>query len=357
MNGIKRQHTTTYTPQQNAIAERKNRTVVEMARCMLQTKGLSKSYWGDVVSIAVYILNCNPTSALENMTPYEACETSKAYKLYNRLTNKLIVSRDVIFDEGGVYGHQKGRVEKKKSILNDDIIVDNDHEQPTNVSVTSGLTPPSNPSSISSTSSSSPTSSPSSTREVRRLSDIYERSANQAHEESPIGEIVNFAILAKADFEPSCFEDASTNEVWMQAMKEEMDSIQRNDTWKLTELPHVKKKIGTKWVYKTKFNNVGSVERHKERLVAKGFTHKYRIDYEERFAQVAREETIRMLISLAAHKKWSIHHMDVKSAFLNGYLEEEVYVERTQGFEVEGKDNNVYKLKKALYGLKQAPRG
>ena len=122
-------------------------------------------------------------------------ETSKAYKLYNPLTNKLIVSRDVIFDEWGVYGHKKSHVEKTKSVLND-IIVDNDNEQPTNVSVISGLTPPSSPSSISSTSSSSPTSSPSSTRKVRRLSDIYKRSANQAHEENPTGEIVNFALLA-----------------------------------------------------------------------------------------------------------------------------------------------------------------
>jgi hypothetical protein len=109
-------------------------------------------------------------------------------------------------------------------------------------------------------------------------------------------------------------------------MQEEIDSIHMNDTWELTELPHDKKKIGTKWVYKTKYNSDGSVERHKAILVAKGFTQRYGIDYEETFAPVARQETVRMMISLRAQKKWSIHHMDVKSAFLNGYLEEEVFV-------------------------------
>ena len=120
---------------------------------------------------------------------------------------------------------------------------------------------------------------------------IYQRSENQAHEENPIGETLNLALLAKVDFEPSCFEDACTNEVWVQAMQKEMDSIKKNDTWELTELLHDKKNIGTKWVYKTKFNSDGSVERHKARLVAKGFTQKYGIDYEEKFAAVARQET------------------------------------------------------------------
>ena len=110
-------------------------------------------------------------------------------------------------------------------------------------------------------------------------------------------------------------------------MQEEMDSIHLNDTWELTKLSHDKNNIDTKWVYKTKFNSDVSVERHKARLVAKGFTKTYGIDYQDGFALVARQETIRMLISLAAHKRWSIHHMDVKSASLNGYLEEEVYVE------------------------------
>ena len=92
-----------------------------------------------------------------------------------------------------------------------------------------------------------------------------------------------------------------------------------------------------KWVYKIKYNNDGSVERHKARLVAKGFSQRCGIDYEENFAQVARQENIRMLISLVVQKKWSFHHMDVKSAFLNGHLEEEVCVGQPQGFEIQGK--------------------
>ena len=188
------------------------------------------------------------------------------------------------------------------------------------------------------------------------MSDIYERSENEAHEENPISETLNFSLLAKANFEPSCFEDACTNEVWVQPMQEEMNSIHTNDTLELGELPHDKKNISTKWMYKNKFNSDGRVERHKAILVAKVFIEKYGIDYEETFALVSREDTIRMLISLATQKMWSIHHMDMKSVFLNGCLEEEICVEHPKSFEVEGKDNNVYMLKKALYGLKQAPR-
>lgn len=117
-----------------------------------------------------------------------------------------------------------------------------------------------------------------------------------------------------------------------------------------------RKKSGYTWVYKTKYNSDGSVERHKERLVVKGFIERYGIDYENSFALVSRQETIRMMISLAAQNKWSIHHVDVKIPFLNGYLEEEVYVEQPQGFEVQGKENQVCKLKKALDGLKKAPQ-
>jgi len=114
--------------------------------------------------------------------------------------------------------------------------------------------------------------------------------------------------------------------------------------------------IGVKWVYKKKTNAEGEVERYKTRLVVKGYKQKEGIDYDEVFAPVTRMETIKLLISLAAQHRWTILQMDVKSAFLNGVLEEEVYVEQPLGYMRRGEEKKVLRLKKALYGLKQAPR-
>jgi len=114
--------------------------------------------------------------------------------------------------------------------------------------------------------------------------------------------------------------------------------------------------VGSKWVYKKKYKSNGSLERYKERIVEKGFTQQYGVDFEETFASVARKEIIILVLSLVARKSCTVQHMDVKSAFLNGYINVEVYVAQPQGFEVFGKEDHVYKLKKALYGLKQAPR-
>ncbi|KAH9726136.1 hypothetical protein KPL70_008141 [Citrus sinensis] len=123
-----------------------------------------------------------------------------------------------------------------------------------------------------------------------------------------------------------------------------------------TTLPKGHKAIGVKWVYKTKRNAKGEIKRHKAKLVAKGYSQKTGIDYDEVFALVARLETIILIISLAAQNKWKIFQMDVKFAFLNRFLEEEVYIEQPLGYVVKGYEDKVLRLKKALYGLKQAPR-
>jgi hypothetical protein len=110
-----------------------------------------------------------------------------------------------------------------------------------------------------------------------------------------------------------------------------------------------------KWVYKTKYNEHGKIDKYKARLVAKGYSQKYGVDYIEVFAPMARMDTIRMIIALAVQKNWTIFQLDVKSAFLHGELSEDVYVEQPGGYEKKGSEHLVYKLHKALYGLKQAP--
>jgi hypothetical protein len=117
-----------------------------------------------------------------------------------------------------------------------------------------------------------------------------------------------------------------------------------------------KKAIGVKWVYRTKFNANGFINKHKAKLVVKGYAHMFGVDFSETFAPVARLDTIRMLFALSAQNGWTIHQMDVKSAFLNGYLEEKILVKQPEGFVIQGEEEKVYLLKKALYGLKQAPR-
>ncbi|KAL0351154.1 UNVERIFIED_CONTAM: Retrovirus-related Pol polyprotein from transposon RE2 [Sesamum radiatum] len=154
--------------------------------------------------------------------------------------------------------------------------------------------------------------------------------------------------------EPENFETAVKHKVWVQAMEEEIKMIEKNNTWELTDRPKDKEVIGVKWIYKTKLNADGSIQKHKARLVAKGYSQLPGIDYTETFAPVARLDTIRALIAIAANKKWKIYQMDVKSAFLNGYIDEEIYVEQPQGFIAKGSEEKVLRLKKALYGLKQA---
>ncbi|KAM1245324.1 hypothetical protein COP2_037683 [Malus domestica] len=151
---------------------------------------------------------------------------------------------------------------------------------------------------------------------------------------------------------PCSVEDAMKDPRWTRALNEEMEALQKNSTWELTNLPKGKKSVGCMWIYTVKFNADDIIERYKARLVAKGYTQTYDIDYGETFAFVAKISTIPVLLSLTANLDWPLQQFDVKNAFLRGDLEEEVYMELPPGCKLDpNQTNNVCKLKKSLYGL------
>ncbi|WVZ58251.1 LOW QUALITY PROTEIN: hypothetical protein U9M48_008537 [Paspalum notatum var. saurae] len=159
-----------------------------------------------------------------------------------------------------------------------------------------------------------------------------------------------------ASFEPRDVSHALSDPNWVNDMHEELENFERNHVWDLVEPPPNCRPIGTKWVFKNKQGDNGMVVSNKARLVAQGFCQKDGIDYAETFAPIACLEAIRILLAFAASKGFKLQQMDVKSAFLNEFIEEEVYVRQPPGFESAKFPNLVFKLRKALYGLKQAPR-
>jgi hypothetical protein len=135
-------------------------------------------------------------------------------------------------------------------------------------------------------------------------------------------------------------------------MQSEMDAIEKNCTWELADLPRGHSAITLKWVFKLKRDETGVIVKHKARLVARGFVQREGIDFDDTFALVARMESVRLLFALAAQEGWRVHHMDVKSAFLNDDLKEEVYVHQPPGFAIPRKEGKVLRLCKTLYGLR-----
>eukprot|EP00253_Pinus_taeda_P033359 PITA_33359 len=298
------------------------------------------------------------------------CNESKAYKLYTPSTKKLIVSRDVQFIEDEAWD---GSLEKTVNT-----IVSHEEEQEGTTTNNPSLVVPPPPQQIQQTtpqtgirttlrnqgsaSSSTPQGSeiPSSSDgtlstprrpRFRNLNEIYE----QGEVSTNTGLNSLFDLYCHVD-DPIHFQAVVNEDKWIEAMNEEIGAIEKSKTWELMDLPEGKDAIGVKWVYKTKSNVEGKIDRHKARLVVKGYKQQQGRDYDETFAPVARMEIVRTMLSIAAQHNWKIYQMDVKSAFLNGVLKEEVYVEQPPGYEVAGQEHKVCKLKKALYGLKQAPR-
>nr|GFA40204.1 retrovirus-related Pol polyprotein from transposon TNT 1-94 [Tanacetum cinerariifolium] len=156
--------------------------------------------------------------------------------------------------------------------------------------------------------------------------------------------------------EPKMYKEALTQSCWIEAIQEELNEFERLEVCELVPHPDQVIVITLKWIYKVKLDELGGILKNKTRLVARGYRQEEGIDFEESFASVARLEAIRIFLAYAAHKNMVVYQMDVKTAFLNGNLREDVYVSQLDGFVDPGYPNHVYKLKKALYRLKQAPR-
>ena len=272
---------------------------------------------------------------------YGSCE--KGYKVYNIESGKVVISRDVVFNEEASWNWNAQKEEYISVSLTDIAtgkekeagessetqaeISEVDNEIPENDGVdTEGHSENTGPQDVDHT-----------PLKYKSIAEVYER--------------CNLCII-----EPETFEEAVKDKSWQKAMENEIAMIEKNSTWELVSRPSDKPVIGVKWVYKTKLNLDGSVQKNKARLVAKGYSQKPGIDFNETFAPVARLDTIRTLVALAAQKGWRLFQLDVKSTFWNGVLHEEVYVDQPPGFVIKDREDGVYRLKKALYGLKQAPR-
>ncbi|RWR73399.1 Gag-protease-integrase-RT-RNaseH polyprotein [Cinnamomum micranthum f. kanehirae] len=403
--GIVAQYTMPGTPQQNGVAERRNRTLIEMVRSMVSDTNLPESMWGEALKMAMYILNRVPTKAVPK-TPFElwtnrkpslnhfrvwGCpsevrvfnpherkldpktisgyfigypDRSKGYRFYcPNHTTRIIESGNAKFLEDHLNSgsgqnrnitYKEIRVEgdlpNKRSVYDvplDIVINDNQEEQ-----------------------------QPQNEQEAQEIQlPIIEPLPEQNNDPDP--EILRrstrtrrpaisndyVVYLEEADIgvkdDPRTFKEAiecKNSDKWLDAMKDELESMTTNDVWDIVELPKNSKTVGCKWVFKTKRDSKGKVERFKARLVAKGFTQREGIDYNETYSPVSKKDSFRIIMALVAHFNLKLHQMDVKTAFLNGNLEEEVYMEQPEGFIKQSEKKLVCKLKKSIYGLKQASR-
>jgi hypothetical protein len=372
--GIISQLTPPGTPQLNGVAERRNRTLLDMVRSMMSISELPISFWGYALETSVYILNRIPTKSVPK-TPYEmwtskkpslnhfkiwGCPThvkkfnvdklesktekclfvgypkmSSGFYFYNPSEKKVFVSRNATFLEEE-YSLSEG---KSKIVLNEQLAEpiteadENNREQIT-----------------------APTDESESfkTQEPRRS----KRDIRPPARYTLINEIYQMQSEGLDD-DPFTYDEAINDKdatQWKMAMESEIDSMSVNGVWTLVDLPEGIKPIGNRWVFKRKRGPTGKVETFKARLVAKGYTQKSGIDYEETFSPVAMLKSIRILLSIAAHFDYEIWQMDVKTAFLNGYIQEEIYMEQPQGFISPENKSKVCKLMKSIYGLKQASR-
>ncbi|KAG7588044.1 GAG-pre-integrase domain [Arabidopsis suecica] len=474
--GILHQTSCPYTPQQNGVAERKNRHLMEVARSMMFHTSVPRRYWGDAVMTACYLINRTPTKILGDISPFEVLNTTKpsldhlrvfgcvcfvlvpgeqrnkldakstkcmflgysttqkGYKCFDPANNRIYVSRDVKFLEEQGY-HTTKDWENLKDLAHSPsdratslrFLLDHlgnqapsptDSTRPSHVSTRSSHDPrPPNHEPQQNTVSheeendegghmeqNSPQQgqeAPCQDQDTQPRDELSESSEEEEEEEMtqveqrplrrserlknrpsnwknpriyfnqqavahPIQAMCSLALvpqdhqafLSKISLVkiPDSYEEAMQTKEWRDAVKEEIGAMQRNHTWDEETLPSGKRTVSSRWIFTIKYKSNGDIERYKARLVARGFTQTYGADYKETFAPVAKLHTVRVVLSLATNLSWDLWQMDVKNAFLQGELEDDVYMTPPPGLEDSIDPGKVWRLRKAIYGLKQSPR-
>jgi len=389
-HGIKQIRTVPNRPQQNGVAERMNQTLNERARAMRLHAGLPKMFWADAVNTAAYLINRTPMKPLNLELPEEKWKGKKislnhlrifgsisyvhidadkrdkldakaqkcvfigygsnyfGYRFWVEQNRKIIRSRDATFNENELYkdrfgsireSESKGRVNQNSAageVLRESEVVEfsvgesteNENETVTETVVDQSPETP-----------------------------VVRKSNRTIKPPSRYSPSIHYLMLTDAGEPENYHEAVETGDSvkWEGAMRDEIESLRKNKTWVLTRLPDGKKALQNKWVYRVKDEPDGS-KRYKARLVVKGFLQKEGVDYTEVFSPVVKLTTIRTVLSIVAAEDLHLEQMDVKTAFLHGDLEEDIYMVQPEGFETPGKEGLVCKLEKSLYGLKQAPR-
>jgi len=397
--GIRHETTAPYCPESNGRAEREMRTIKDTARAMLTGYKLPEFLWAEAVATAVYILNRVLNKMSPNKTAFEiifnrkpnlkhlhvfGCKAfaqvpkekrkvwdpkaklyafvgydgdSQKFRLYDPTNRIIVVARNVSFIEDGLEDYSTIKLSHPSTTMT----IDHSEEATESTRNNSYPEPPT-----------APQVQPSKmTITVRTPKGSYETTVPAAEATTiriPRAGLRDRSKLCPPDrfranaailhYEPNTYTEACecpASEEWMKAMKEEMQSHADNGTWVLVNKPHGARPLDCRWVFKIKTNKDQGIERYKARLVIKGYKQQFGIDYFETFAAVCRYESTRILLALAVSKDMFIKQFDVKTAFLNGDLQEEIYMKHPPGFET-GHPEKLCLLKKTLYGLKQAPR-
>ena len=412
-DGIRHQKTCPYTPEQNGVAERMNRTIIEKVRCMLNEAKLPKQFWAEAVNTAAYTINRCPTRSLGGITPEEAwtglkpdvshlkvfgstgmvhipkqrrkkldlkskkciflgyAEETKGYRMYNPDNEDVIISRDVvIINEGRCEGLKTKHHETVNFLeikFEEPVVIHRGNPEPdvremvqgSSSVVEDGLRD-----------TGADFALPPQSSKPADIEHEFRCSGRERRHPGKYTDFISFSTYTGQNVSPELqqpdlmLEDPTSYEEvlgrpdrdrWMTAMREEIEALESNETWVLENLPKGQKAIRNKWVYKTKRGPNGEVERYKARLAVKGCSQRPGIDYDEVYAPVVRYSTIRFLMAMAVKHDLQIDQMDAVTAFLQGELKDEViFMDQPEGFG--GNRRKVCRLRKAMYGLKQSSR-